>query len=81
MIASLTTPDAGTNYYFLACVYAFFSAICALLFSLSYFKVVEGAEGWWIIPAPSIIALIYAVFMHAQSKSLVAKADTGKKSN
>ena len=69
----LTTPDKSLNYQFIAAIYCIFIVAGVLLFAVEHYGVSEQVSGWWMIPAPALPALLWALFMHSRQLSF-AKA-------
>ncbi len=55
------------NAKFLSNVYLFFTILAAILLSLQYYFKIEGAAGYWVVPAPAALLLPYWSY-HAYCK-------------
>lgn len=65
-VSRLLTPDPSLNYGFIAVVYGILSLIAAILFALQWFEVSEAVRGFWMVPAPTIPALLWVLFLRSR---------------
>lgn len=66
------TPDPLLNYGFLAKIYAALAAIAVLLFVAQYGFEADSVTGFWLVPAPTLPALLYVLFLSAAQKRAAA---------
>lgn len=66
MLQWLVTPDASLNYNFIAAIYSIFIVAGVLLFAVEHGGVSDQVNGWWMIPAPALPALFWALFMNSR---------------
>ncbi len=83
----LLTPNPQVSYGFLVAVFAVWSAISAALFLTQYYKLTDSVTGFWIVPAPALPALFWAMLLRSKAAKLAAaqpqqgQAAGDKKSN
>lgn len=65
-LVSLVTPDPSMNYDFIAAVYAFLCFLSGLFWVLETYSVLEAIHGFWLVPAPCFVCLIYVLFLRAR---------------
>lgn len=66
-------PNPNVNYSFLAMVYAAASVLTGVLLWLEMGGITTAVNGYWIVPAPALPSLVYALVMRAK----VAAAPAG----
>ncbi len=63
------SPSPTVNYGFLAASYTFLAAVSAVLYVLQQ-QGVHAVEGFWIIPAPCAVGILWALLLRARQKSI-----------
>lgn len=78
----LFTPDDALNYSFISGVYLLLTLVSASLFTAQYVFDVDHLTGWWIVPAPCALGLLYVLVLRSiqNSKTSQARATSTKKS-
>ncbi|KAJ0394305.1 hypothetical protein P43SY_004188 [Pythium insidiosum] len=61
MLHALLAPSPTINYNFVVAVYAFFAALCVLLFALQF--VTTSVEGFYVVVAPFVPCLVWSIFV------------------
>jgi len=74
----LVTPDPLLNYLFLARVFALLSLVAVALFAAQYHFGVAAVTGFWLVPAPTLPALAYALFLHSRARAAARAAEGGE---
>jgi hypothetical protein len=79
------TPDPSLNYNFIAKVFAALSIVSLSFFIAQYYFNVTTVTGFWIVPAPTLPAFFYSLYLDSRSikvarsgraaRALVKKAD------
>ncbi|GLE04809.1 hypothetical protein PINS_up013788 [Pythium insidiosum] len=64
MLSALLTPSPTINYNFVVGVYAFFAALCVLLFALQY--VTSSVEGFYVVVAPFLPCLVWSLIVRSR---------------
>lgn len=67
VVAYLVTPDPTLNYGFISKVFAALSLVSAAFFIAQYYFDATSVQGFWIVPAPTLPALFYALFLDGRS--------------
>ena len=63
VISWLVTPDPLLNYTFLSKIFVALALISALLFVGQYVLQWEQITGFWLVPAPTLPALFYTLYL------------------
>ena len=72
LVSWLFTPDPLLNYSFLAKIYAALAVIAVLLFVAQYAFEAESVTGFWLVPAPTVPALVYVLYLASVQKRAAA---------
>lgn len=65
-LQGLITPNPSVNYTFLVIAYAALSVIAVALFLVDLLEVTDIVKGMWIVPAPAVLTLVYALFLKSR---------------
>lgn len=65
----LLTPDDALNYSFIAGVYLLLTVVSASLFTAQYVFDVDHLTGWWIVPSPCALGLVYVLVLRSIQNS------------
>ena len=61
------TPDPTLNYNFIAKVFAALSLVSLSFFIAQYYFNVTTVTGFWIVPAPTLPAFFYSLYLDSRS--------------
>ena len=75
----LVTPEPVINYNFIVTAYTICALICALLYCLEKYNVLEGVKGYWIVFSPFCVMVPWSVWMKVQVDRLAVPSGSGGK--
>jgi cbb3-type cytochrome oxidase subunit 1 len=78
-LSFLYKPEEDINYTFIVFAYAVCALICGVLFGVERFLQVDAVKGYWIVFAPFVVMLPWALVMRSRAESSFGSGATNSK--